>query len=549
MSKYEYTNDALGRRSSVTVSGSAFNATGTTGFDLFTYNDRNELASAKRYTGGTLENPSNPVYTRHFGYDYDPIGNRESYQIGQGTVTTYTANELNQYSATANPSESFTHDDDGNLTQDGTYTYVWDAENRLIEVYSTNPTTGSQKCVMTYDYMNRRVQRSLYNWTGSAWSESYFSSRIFVYDGWNNLIAYNPAGGLSAFRKNTWGLDLSGLNGNSPSPLDPNRDRQGAAIPALHAAGGIAGLIGSTVANALPPPSYLCFYDANGNLSETIKNSDGTLYSHHEYDPWGNQLVKYETAGIAHPFRYSTKYSDGLFEKYYFGLGYLDYRHARWLTRALAHFYQSTHTTQTGNSLLSLFDAHEYRMTVDSSFAPTSAVPDRLVNTFDSCGATVLHRQHSFGAINPCPNGQTLVYCTYSCPNGGAAFSSKCCPKNPTGGPAARCPPYPDCKGPTPEPVCLFAATTSMADSRHTCVRAHSMAQLPFHYWALSPADHSHSATNSAPCEIDCLQFQRRCNAYCSMQMKECLAQCELLPYPQSMQCIRKCLKSELTLD
>ncbi|MCK6486713.1 MAG: hypothetical protein L6R00_21615 [Phycisphaerae bacterium] len=323
VSKYEYTNDALGRRTSVTVSGSAFNTTGTTGFDLYTYNDRNELASAKRYTGGTLENPTNPVYTRHFGYDYDPIGNRESYQIGQGTATTYTANQLNQYTATADPSESFTHDDDGNLTQDGTYTYVWDAENRLIEAYPTNPTTGSQKCVMTYDYMNRRVQRSLYNWNGSTWSGTYSSSRIFVYDGWNNLIAYNPAGGLSIHRKNTWGLDLSGLNGNASSPIEPNRDRQGAALPALHAAGGIAGLIGSSVANALPPSSYLCFYDANGNLSETLKNSDGTLWGHYEYDPWGKQLVKHETAGIAHPFRYSTKYSDGLFEKYYYGYRYL----------------------------------------------------------------------------------------------------------------------------------------------------------------------------------------------------------------------------------
>ncbi|MDL1890037.1 RHS repeat-associated core domain-containing protein, partial [Nitrospirales bacterium NOB] len=150
----------------------------------------------------------------------------------------------------------------------------------------------------------------------------YSSSRIFVYDGWNNLIAYNPAGGLSIHRKNTWGLDLSGLNGN-------------AAPGGIHGAGGIGGLIGSTVANALPPPSYICFYDANGNLGETIKNSDGTLWSHHEYDPWGKQLVKYETAGMAHPFRYSTKYSDGLFEKYYFGYRYDHYFLGRFITRDL----------------------------------------------------------------------------------------------------------------------------------------------------------------------------------------------------------------------
>ncbi|MCK6486672.1 MAG: hypothetical protein HUU22_18915 [Phycisphaerae bacterium] len=82
-----------------------------------------------------------------------------------------------------------------------------------------------------------------------------------------------------------------------------------------------------------PPPSYLCFYDANGNLSETIKNSDGTLWSHHDYDPWGNQLVMYESAGIAHPFRYSTKYSDRLFEKQYFGNRFSDNRYGRWASR------------------------------------------------------------------------------------------------------------------------------------------------------------------------------------------------------------------------
>jgi YD repeat-containing protein len=30
--------------------------------------------------------------------------------------------------------EAFTHDADGNLTQDGRWTYVWDGENRLIEM-------------------------------------------------------------------------------------------------------------------------------------------------------------------------------------------------------------------------------------------------------------------------------------------------------------------------------------------------------------------------------------------------------------------------------
>ena len=41
-------------------------------------------------------------------------GNRDSYTVAAGTPTTYTPNNLNQYTATADPIEAFTHDDDGN---------------------------------------------------------------------------------------------------------------------------------------------------------------------------------------------------------------------------------------------------------------------------------------------------------------------------------------------------------------------------------------------------------------------------------------------------
>ena len=46
-------------------------------------------------------------------------------------------------SLTSNLSESFRHDEDGNLTSDGSYTYTGDGENRLIEVW---PNSLRQKC-------------------------------------------------------------------------------------------------------------------------------------------------------------------------------------------------------------------------------------------------------------------------------------------------------------------------------------------------------------------------------------------------------------------
>jgi RHS repeat-associated protein len=67
-------------------------------------------------------------------FNYDAAGNRTSVIDGSGTCT-YTANNLNEYTA-AGPT-SYTYDDSGNMTADGTYTYDYDPENRLIRVHQS----------------------------------------------------------------------------------------------------------------------------------------------------------------------------------------------------------------------------------------------------------------------------------------------------------------------------------------------------------------------------------------------------------------------------
>ena len=106
--------------------------------------------------------------------------------LTSNAAATYTANDLNQYASTTYPTEAFAYDDDGNLTQDGTFDCTWDAgtldatanakrwslwiaapppvvsrENRLIEVqtridwgqYSDAYETGDKHVYFTYDYM------------------------------------------------------------------------------------------------------------------------------------------------------------------------------------------------------------------------------------------------------------------------------------------------------------------------------------------------------------------------------------------------------------
>ena len=61
---------------------------------------------AQRYHGSDISDTSRVYGGRGFGYNYDPIGNRTSASEtigGESLVKSYTANELNQYTAIANP--------------------------------------------------------------------------------------------------------------------------------------------------------------------------------------------------------------------------------------------------------------------------------------------------------------------------------------------------------------------------------------------------------------------------------------------------------------
>lgn len=67
----------------------------------------------------------------------------------------YTGNErTNAYQVSQSGStKTFTHDNNGNLTGDGTRTFEWDAENRLL---ATNQ--GTLRSEFTYDGLDRRVR-------------------------------------------------------------------------------------------------------------------------------------------------------------------------------------------------------------------------------------------------------------------------------------------------------------------------------------------------------------------------------------------------------
>jgi len=162
------------------------------------YNVRNAVTRGKDSQGMAS------MHARRRTSESEPSGNRGRILSCDSPTTTYTTNAVNQYTATAAPAETFLYTDgsgngDGNLLRDGSFSYSWDAENRLIAIQtrvdlgasSTNPDSGDRQLLFTYDYMSRRVQKEYRVYNGTAWVTQAGYPQRYVYDGWNVVLVLN----------------------------------------------------------------------------------------------------------------------------------------------------------------------------------------------------------------------------------------------------------------------------------------------------------------------------------------------------------------------
>lgn len=204
--------------------------------------------------------------------------------------------------------EAFAYDADGNLTNDGRWSYTWDAENRLVRIVSRGdtPTNVWQALNFAYDWKGRRMSKVVSNWTGSAWTKT--TDVRFVYDGWNLLALLNPQS--SILQSFVWGLDLSA---------------------SLQGAGGVGGLLEVTVHSGLYTGAYVCAYDGNGNLAALVGAANGTAMANYQYGPFAEPVQATGPLCKENPFRFSTKYQDDETALLYYGYRYLG--NGRWLSR------------------------------------------------------------------------------------------------------------------------------------------------------------------------------------------------------------------------
>jgi RHS repeat-associated protein len=359
------THDALGRRTLLQRS----NGVTTT----YNYDPASRLLGITHAKGSTI--------LEQLGQGFDPADNKTQVDqlIHSATAllpaVTAAYNALNQQTQFA--SATLGYDPNGNLTSDGTNTYVWDARDRLIGI------SGGTSATFNYDALNRRIAKTINGATST-----------FLYDG-ADMVTESGASNASY---------LSTLN------IDEPLVRQTATGNEFY----LANDLGSTVA---------------------LTNDAGTVTTQYTYGPFGATTV---TGLSTNPFQFTGRENDGN-GLYYYRARYFSPSQSRFLsedplefnagdTNLYAYVFNSptNFVDPTGekinlpqpikNCLLGMLKAAG----IDLAKRKSAADPDTLVDVAQGCGSGGGSRANS-----PTPNNvgkQTTRNTDFVVSPGGTAF-------------------------------------------------------------------------------------------------------------------------------
>jgi RHS repeat-associated protein len=317
---FSYSFDHIGNRTQSTVTGLDGSDVYTTGY---TANNLNQVATrslpaATAVTGlapaSAAVTVNGQTATRQGQYFYKNVAAGSALPLWQSIAASSNlggSTSRNVWHPVA--PHSFTYDFDGNLTQDDRWVYTWDAENRMTSMETVAAAYGAgvprQRLTFVYDYLGRRVRKTVANWNGSAYVTAV--DRKFIYDGWNLIAEHNAlASGEPAVARYAWGIDLSGT---------------------LQGGGGVGGLL--AVFDVTGSATHLPHYDGNGNLLALTDAATGALTATYEYDAFGNPQRSTGTYAATNPFRFSTKYTDTETSLVYYGRRFYDPKLGRFVGR------------------------------------------------------------------------------------------------------------------------------------------------------------------------------------------------------------------------
>ena len=273
VSDFGYTNNAIGNRTAMSRAGSAFTVPDTISYS---YNSRSEVIGAV----------SNQNSAYNYAYSFDPIGNRLTANLA-GTSYNYTTNMLNQY--TVVNSNQPTYDDDGNMLTNGSWSYTWNGENRMVQAVN-----GNTKLQFVYDYMGRRVEKKVFD------GDTVVSHNRFVYDDYKQVEELDALNSNSVLKRYSWQPEAVGLD-----------------VP----------LSMTDVATA---KNYAYTLDANKNVSD-LTDALGNVVAHYEYSPFGTHVATGSYTG--NPFRFSSEVFDSETGLIYYNYRYYNPNRGRWINR------------------------------------------------------------------------------------------------------------------------------------------------------------------------------------------------------------------------
>jgi RHS repeat-associated protein len=267
---------------------------------------RHNSVSLKRLTKITNRKSTLEIINEHaFTYnnmdliDTETINTGTAYPSQQEDLKTYDYNNVNQLLNATGPNQTFTYDNDGNMTQGYTpapenyaVTMTYDAENRLTSAEYTD--SGSVLHRTEYSYSGNGMLAVLKKLENSVpVSEIHFIRAGFLpvqERDENNIVT----------REYTWGINMGG--------------------------GGIGGLLNLKQNGN----DYSYLYDGKGNVMAVL-NSTQSIVASYRYDEFGNLMAK--TGTLEQPFMFSTKRYDQSTGSSYYGYRFYSPCTGRWITR------------------------------------------------------------------------------------------------------------------------------------------------------------------------------------------------------------------------
>ncbi len=182
---------------------SGWTATGTQAFSrAFSYDALNRLSTLNQSSG----NATGCSSAFGLSWSYDAWGNRTDQNVTSGSCNAF------HVSVDANNRLSgapYQYDAAGNLTQDASHHYFYDAENRLVQVDGTFGTCSTATACYLYDALGHRVEKQ----TGSAYVDyvhdldgnvvTEYCTNCSGYTGWTEGYVYLGGSLLAQYAQGT----------------------------------------------------------------------------------------------------------------------------------------------------------------------------------------------------------------------------------------------------------------------------------------------------------------------------------------------------------